>query len=474
MKYFRPLILFFLLTSIACEKQEIDEQLYYFVETLPASFSEGEMTYNGRFFTGKDSLVEYGFMLLYSNYNLQRVLVADKNQSGYFSVKDSISVYNHMSRFVQAYAVSENYLNFGEVVKLEKHIINYPVEGFHAFPVSNITLSNATISARHNMIGAVEEMGVVLSAKPSPSYDDYQIKGKLYEDVFSDYVPTYHNRKVYVHRFRGLEPATTYYAKTYLKYGGTIHYSGELVFTTLDVILRNGNGVTDIDGNHYETVQINNQEWMAENLKVTHFNNGDSITSGNNAEDWKMKTSPLYAVFDHDMLDGLNNEEEVKSAFGLLYNGYAIKDSRQLCPEGWRLTTKNDWQGLFDYSNEHLGYYINDPELHYYSEAYIFTSCRNPETTIQACQTNVAPFWYELKFPEEPYDIFGLAINATGYRYRYGGYDENPRNARFWLADPYDSLNHYTLSINPVSKTGFLANWHGTGSSVRCIRDLEN
>ncbi len=37
--------------------------------------------------------------------------------------------------------------------------------------------------------------------------------------------------------------------------------------------------VTDIDGHSYSTVVIGDQEWMAENLKVTHYQNGDKLKS---------------------------------------------------------------------------------------------------------------------------------------------------------------------------------------------------
>ena len=35
--------------------------------------------------------------------------------------------------------------------------------------------------------------------------------------------------------------------------------------------------VTDYDGNEYQTITIGGQVWMKENLKSTHYANGDAI-----------------------------------------------------------------------------------------------------------------------------------------------------------------------------------------------------
>ena len=55
----------------------------------------------------------------------------------------------------------------------------------------------------------------------------------------------------------------------------------------------------DYDGNSYETMQIGSQLWMSENLKTTHYNNGDEIPYPSNA-DWGSNDEGRYGVYDHD------------------------------------------------------------------------------------------------------------------------------------------------------------------------------
>ena len=44
--------------------------------------------------------------------------------------------------------------------------------------------------------------------------------------------------------------------------------------------------VTDYDGNTYFTVEIGSQCWMAQNLKITHYRNGDPIPNVTDAGTW--------------------------------------------------------------------------------------------------------------------------------------------------------------------------------------------
>lgn len=96
--------------------------------------------------------------------------------------------------------------------------------------------------------------------------------------------------------------------------------------------------VTDIDGNVYDAVTINNQTWMTENLKTTKYRNGDLVPTGLDVNEWSATTSGACATYDD------NNSHN--GTYGKLYNWYAVTDSRHLCPTGWHVPSDAEWQTL--------------------------------------------------------------------------------------------------------------------------------
>ena len=91
--------------------------------------------------------------------------------------------------------------------------------------------------------------------------------------------------------------------------------------------------MVDIDGNVYQTVQIGNQVWMAENLKVTHYRNGDPIPTTWSSSDG------AHTVYNNN----INNELDT---YGTLYNWAAAVDARYVAPAGWHVPSDDEWKEL--------------------------------------------------------------------------------------------------------------------------------
>ncbi|MFM9076484.1 MAG: cadherin domain-containing protein, partial [Bacteroidota bacterium] len=58
--------------------------------------------------------------------------------------------------------------------------------------------------------------------------------------------------------------------------------------------------LTDIDGTKYNTVVIGDQEWMAENLKVTKYSNGDLIPTITDPTQWVAQKTGARCLYNND------------------------------------------------------------------------------------------------------------------------------------------------------------------------------
>jgi uncharacterized protein (TIGR02145 family) len=88
-------------------------------------------------------------------------------------------------------------------------------------------------------------------------------------------------------------------------------------------------------GEEFKTVKIGNQVWMAENLNVDHYRNGDPIPTGLSNAQWESTTQGACAIY--------NDDDSNDKIYGKLYNWYAVNDARGLCPVGWHVPSDDEW-----------------------------------------------------------------------------------------------------------------------------------
>ena len=98
----------------------------------------------------------------------------------------------------------------------------------------------------------------------------------------------------------------------------------------------------DFDGNQYNTIQIGDQIWMAENLRTTSFANGTPIEQISDSIAWFNADTSAWCWYQND-------SASYEIDFGKLYNWYAVNDQNGLCPTGWKVPSTSDIDDLFNH-----------------------------------------------------------------------------------------------------------------------------
>lgn len=207
--------------------------------------------------------------------------------------------------------------------------------------------------------------------------------------------------------------------------------------------------VTDIDGNIYETVTIGTQIWMAENLKVTRYRNGDAIPNITSNSEWTSLTTGARCDYD--------NEADNVPVYGRLYNWYAVNDSRGIAPEGWHVPTDAEWKQL----EMHLGMSQSQADSKGWRGTDEGGKMKEAGTSHWNSPNTGAT------------NESGFTALPGGYRYgSYGSFNYLGGDAVFWSSTEYDSSHAWGRNLHYNGAQAHRGNYDEQGGlSVRCVRD---
>ncbi|MBK9292325.1 MAG: fibrobacter succinogenes major paralogous domain-containing protein [Bacteroidetes bacterium] len=287
----------------------------------------------------------------------------------------------------------------------------------------------------------VTERGICWSTNPNPTIDEEKL------DVGS-------GLGTFKAQMTNLSPNTSYYVRAYAINNQGVAYGNQVVFSThAETACPNMPTVTDADGNTYTTVRIGTQCWMGENLRTTKYRNGTNIQHpGADNSAWSSNTTGAYAWY--------NNDESWKDLYGALYNWYAVSNANQLCPEGWRVPTDNDWYALTDY--------ISGGEANGGNQ---LKSCRQVGSPLGAdCNTTAHPRW---DYHETSYgtDDYGFGALPGGERQSGGTYQFLGSTGWWWSSTESTPGEAWHRSMDYHPNIWRPSRGKSAGLSVRCVRE---
>jgi uncharacterized protein (TIGR02145 family) len=181
-------------------------------------------------------------------------------------------------------------------------------------------------------------------------------------------------------------------------------------------------------------------EWANQNLDTKHFQNGDPIPEAKSEEEWKKAAAdgtPAWSYF--------KNDPKNATKYGILYNWYAVNDSRGLSPVGWDIPTRQQLHSLMETVGVNGG-----------------------------SQLKSRSGWIE---DGGGSNDRGFNAVPSGVRYIGGSFDDVGKFAYFWTNSGkgkegalYFNPGYKKASIDTTGIFSYLKK--GAGMSVRCVRKV--
>ncbi len=321
-------------------------------------------------------------------------------------------------------------------------------------------LTDTTVLSGGTVFGAsVTSKGVCWSTSPMPTIDSCHTDEGAGMGDFTSMI-------------LGLQEGTTYYVRAYATNHWGTTYGEEYMFITT---AHNNNGLpcvgspqlVDYDGNIYATMQIGVQCWMKENLRTTHFANGQQIsvggtyTSTTNAYRYSPNGNPANVV-----------------EYGYLYNWQAAINHTHsstsnpsgvqgVCPNGWHLPSNAEWVQLKNYISSQSDY-LCDSNTNAIAKALASTTGWSEYTgndSGKSCYPG---------FNASDNNAVGFNAKPAGFYSNNSASSSFKQWALFWTSSTTFSGSSQTYYHCIYYNNAFVSNpeiERGVAMSVRCVRD---
>ncbi len=204
--------------------------------------------------------------------------------------------------------------------------------------------------------------------------------------------------------------------------------------------------VKDIDGNSYPILKFGEQEWIVENLRTTKYNDGTPINHVEGNTEWGSQTEGAYCWFKND-------EPTYKIPNGAYYNWYAIETDK-LCPTGWHVPTKTEWDNLVLYIGQKYNTMSTTGKAMASKNGW-YTSTTTGTIGNNPSENNISGF---------------TAIPGGG---RTSGFVNDGYNGFYWVATEYTADKGWYVNFFYDGFGAFVSSYSDkfAGKPVRCLKD---